>query len=68
MEQNYCCNLSDDHYASEGDSFLICLETSLTSFIIYNIHQAVLSFMLQLLISPFYGSPANAESSEKGKH
>lgn len=68
MEQSDCYNLSDDHYVAEGYSFLICLETSLTSCIIYIIHEVILSFMLQLLISPFYRSPANEERSKKGKH
>lgn len=62
MEQRDCYNLRDDYDVGEGDSFLICRETSLTSCIIYNIHRVILTFMLQLLISPFYGSPANAES------
>lgn len=68
MEQSNCYNLSDDHYVAEWDSFLLCLETSLTSCIIYNSHEVILSFMLQLLISPFYKSPANAERSKKSKH
>lgn len=40
------CNLSDDCFVGEGDSFMFYQQTSLTSSIIYNILQVILIFML----------------------
>jgi len=51
----------------EGDSSLFYLGTSLTSCIVYNIHQVILIFMIYLPIPPLFRCPASAESSQKDK-